>query len=398
MIYKDKQNYRVYALIIGQIISEGIFFGCEIKKMNFKEQKRRKFSAFQFEFSELCGGENYKTYITSLPYVDPVKIKSKYVIICDIKGNDPKSALGGAIKKIDKFCRFFSIAYVEDAKKGLNKERVPFLPYIYQINKIYFLDAAGGEANVDLKLESNHVFLPNRPESNMWHDEKTQEFLNELFNFHDDILERAAKYLYRSSIGAFILDSPEKIALDHFKSIEIIVNSLSKKKKFKDRLQDAAIKIGIEDDECKKINEMWNDRSNGDVAHPSAYDEAERYPNQFPMVSNVKYSGASSSIAINVLLKYFDYRKSIFYIEIDEPFFFTNELGERCSTENNLSLINVQWESNHLCFSTSEKNKRNLVRKIKNAFAKEYKMKETDILFAKLGQGKKSVVLRIKKD
>ena len=40
-------------------------------------------------------------------------------------------------------------------------------------------------------------------------------------------MEQALKYLYRSSIGPMLCDSPEKIALDHFKAIEIIVKQVS---------------------------------------------------------------------------------------------------------------------------------------------------------------------------
>ena len=49
-----------------------------------------------------------------------------------------------------------------------------------------------------------------------------------------------------------LLDSPEKVALDHFKSIEIIINSLSKKREFKARLAEVVGIIGITPEEQKK--------------------------------------------------------------------------------------------------------------------------------------------------
>jgi len=212
------------------------------------------------------------------------------------------------------------------------------------------------------------------------------------------VLERAIKYLYRSSIGHFILDSPEKIALDHFKSIEIIVNSLSKKKEFKQRLEEAANKINLTDEEKKEILKMWDDRSSyGDVAHPSPYDQAERYPNQFPVPSNVQYPrGGFDSIAVNVCLKYFTYKKSLFSVDIDEPFAYTDNSGNKQSTENTLSEVNAQWESNRLCFFTSERNKISLKQKLKKAFAEEYKIAEADVLEVKIEPGRKKVALRIK--
>ncbi len=397
-MHRDKPNYRIYALIIGEIIPEGNFLGCEIRKMTFAEQKKRKFSPIQSIFSEIRDPEYYKTYATSLPYIDPIRIKTKYVVICDINEHEPRAALGGAIRIIDRLCRFLSIVYVEDAKRKFNRERFGLLPYLYQVNKIYSLNANSDEINTDLKLESGHIYLPNRPELKKWRDKATPKFLEDIFNFHDDVLERAIKYLYRSSIGHFILDSPEKIALDHFKSIEIIVNSLSKKKEFKQRLEEAANKINLTGEEKKEILKMWDDRSSyGDVAHPSPYDQAERYPNQFPIPSNVQYPrGGFDSIAANVCLKYFTYTKSLFSIEIDEPFTYTDNSGNKKNTENTLSEVNVQWESNRLCFSTSERSKTSLKQKIKKSFAEEYKIAEADILEVKIEPGRKKVVLRIK--
>ena len=200
------------------------------------------------------------------------------------------------------------------------------------------------------------------------------------------------------SIGHFILDSPEKIALDHFKSIEIIVNSLSKKKEFKQRLEEATKKINLTDEEKKEILKMWDDRSSySDVAHPSPYDQAERYPNQFPIPSNVQYpKGGFDSIAANVCLKYFAYKKSLFSIELDDPFTYTDRSGDKQSTDNSLSEVNAQWESNRLCFYTSEKNKTTLTQKIKKEFSKEYKISEADILEVKIEPGGKKVVLQTK--
>ncbi len=397
-MHRDKPKFRIYALIIGEIIPEGNFFGCRIRKMTFVEQKRRKFSPIQSVFSEIRDTKYYKTYATSLPYIDPIRIKSKYVVICDINEHESKAALGGAIRTIDRLCRFLSIVYVEDAKRKFGRERFRLLPYLYQVNKIYSLNENGDESNTDLKLESGHIYLPNRPELKKWRDKNTQKFLEDIFNFHDEVLERAIKYLYRSSIGHFILDSPEKIALDHFKSIEIIVNSLSKKKEFRQRLEETANKINLTDEEKEEILKMWDDRSSyGDVAHPSPYDQAERYPNQFPIPSNVQYPrGGFDSIAANVCLKYFTYRKSLFSIDIDEPFIYKDRSGNEQNTENTLSEVNAQWESNRLCFSTSERNKILLKQKLKKVFAKEYKIAEVDILEVKIEPGRKKVALRIK--
>src|SRR3989344_4940085 len=269
-------TYRVYALIHGETLFEGKIFECEIKKMNFEEQVKRGFTPIQSVFSEDEMTDNYKTYVTSLRYVDPLKIKSEYVIFYDIKENKPGDALGGAIRIIDRITRFLSLASLEDFKRKFGRNRGAFEPYIYQINKIYILDKDGKESEVNYKLESGHMYLPNRPEQMQWRNTGTSKFLDEIYNFHDETFERALKYLYRSSIGHLVLDSKEKIALDHFKSIEIIINSLGKKRinkkrtTFNERLEDVTTRIGITPEEKKRIEDFWDDRSKyGDIAHPS---------------------------------------------------------------------------------------------------------------------------------
>lgn len=385
-------KFRVYALIHGEILSEGEAFGCEIKKISFQEQKRRKFSPIQSVFSEGYDVDYYKTYVTSLRYVDPVRIKSEYVIICGIEEDKPVEALGGAIKEIDRICRFLSLACLEDVKRKFGRNRFSFEPYIYQVNKIYLLDKKDRESEIDFKIESGHMYLPNRPEFATWRDSGTQQFLDEIYNFHDETLERALKYLYRSSIGYLVLDSKEKIALDHFKSIEIIVNSLSQKNAFKARLAEATGKIGITAEEKKRIEDFWDDRSKyGDIAHPSSFDEVERYPNQFPIPSNARYSGGGfDSIAPNIILKYYQYIKGVFIVDVDEP---SNQDGSG-SKEGKFSRIYEisLWGSthhNHLVYYTSEKNKQKLIQNLKKAFAKEYKVNENMIIEAEILPGKK---------
>jgi len=217
-------KYRIYALIHGQVLHESVF--SEDQMMDY-----------------------HKTYVSSLRYVDPIKIKSEYVIICDFEERRPDAALGGAIKTIERIVRFLFLANLEDVKLTHGKNMGSLEPYIYQVNKIYSLDDVGVESEVEFKLESGNMYLPDRPEKEDWRNSKTDQLLEEIYNFHDETLERSLKYLYRSSIGHFLLDSHEKIALDHFKSIEIIVNSLSKKREFKQRLIEVADLIELPKDE-----------------------------------------------------------------------------------------------------------------------------------------------------
>lgn len=376
-------KYRTYALIHGETLPTGKIFDCEIKKMSFDEQERRKFSPIQSVFSEEKDVNYYKTYVTSLRYVDPILIKSEYVITHNIEEDDPGGALGGSIKEIDRVCRFLSLACLEDVKRKFGRNRGSFEPYIYQINKIYLLDEKGNESDVNFKLKSGHIYLPNRPEFTEWRDSDTTLFLDEIYSFHDEILERALKYLYRSSIGYLVLDSKEKIALDHFKSIEIIINSLSKKHTFKQRLKEACSKIGISPEEEKRINDFWSERSTyGDVAHVSPFDQAERYPNQFPIPSNVQYSGGGfDSVAANIIIKYFQYIKGVFTIDIEE---LSNQDGSDAKESTFTLVYSIglwgTFHHNHLYFNTSEKNKNKLKDKLKKSFAEFYKIPKKSIV------------------
>ena len=388
MNYQNKPNYRIYALVIGEVIKPGKIFDCEIKNISFDEQRERSFSPIQSVFSEDSLTDYYKTYASSLKYIDPILIKSEYVIICDIEERDTNAALGGAIRRIDKICRFLTLAYGKDFLSHTKRNSI-LEPYLYQVNKIYSLDIDGNESDLEFKLESGNMYLPNRPELAEWRHKDTQQFLEDIFNFHDEVLERSVKYLYRSAIGNFVKDSPEKIVLDHFKSMEIIIDSFSSNRDFKKRVDRATEIIKLTDEEKEKIKKLWDERSKySDTAHPSPYDQTERYPNQFPLPSNVTYSYPyNDSIAVDVCSKYFLYKKHLFLIDINEPHF---------NREESLGEINSQWDSNHLHFETSEKNKENLKRKIKENFIKEYDIEEININEVVLAPGCKTATLSTK--
>jgi hypothetical protein len=280
--------------------------------MSFEEQAKRKFSPIQGTFTDDMTRE-YKTYVTSLPHVEALKIKSEYVAINEIEESDPLAALGAGIRAFEELCRYLFLANVEDIQRKFESKIGHANTYLYQVVRIYEIDERRGEKEVDYQIRNSHVFLPNRPDATEWRHADTNAFLKDILSFRDEIFERALAYLYRSSIGYFVLHSPEKIALDHFKSIEVIVNSLSRKKTFKKRLSDTAVLIGLTPEEVERISKLWSDRSKGDVAHSKEFGISDRYPNQFPIPSDTQYSGSyADSIAERVCIKYYEYRKSLY--------------------------------------------------------------------------------------
>ena len=84
-----KSKYRVYAKIIGYVLSakdEICLYDCVIKKMPFKEQKRRKFVAIEADIKDPGNPRYHKSYITQKVFTDPRFIKTHYVIYCDVEG------------------------------------------------------------------------------------------------------------------------------------------------------------------------------------------------------------------------------------------------------------------------------------------------------------------------
>jgi len=359
-------RYRVYALIHGQTLPVGKIDDCEIRQMDFDEQSRRNFSPLKYDFPTK---EEYETYVTSVPFVDPVKMYSKYVIVHDIEEHDYRGALGGAIRKFDKICASLFISGVRDTH--LKHNLYSGEPYLYQINKVYLIGDRDQECEVGIELKSGHVYLPNRPERNEWFNEDTGDFLNKIHNFKDLVFRKALKYLYSSTLGHYKLNSHEKIALDHFKSVELIVNTLSDKEKFKDRVDEAGPKLNLTEEEIKKIKRYWDDRSNGDIAHSTYHDHVAFYPNQFPEPTGMQYTWSfADSLAKKILLKYFDLRSRFFIIDIEEPF----------DQEENLTfgVVIGDGECNHLFFQTNTKQKQVLLNEVKSKLIEVFELDKKD--------------------
>lgn len=382
-----KPKFRIYALVLGAIIPEGRFLNCDIAKMELNEQAKRNFKPIQGTFSE----EDFKEhqfYATHLPYVDPMMIKSEYVVVYDSYEYKPLDGLGDAIRNIDKVCRYLSIGMTQDIRTSVNEDVASFSPYFYQVVKIYELKN-GKEIEIELNLNNRSIYyFQQRGKINDWKNNSTKEYLDEMVEFHDTVLERALKYLYRSSIGLLILDNPEKRALDHFKSMEIIINSLSTKREFKDRLDEAKLKLDLSDQDKERILKNWDDRSTfGDIAHPSEFDQVERYPNQFPIPSNVQYSGFLESTAGRLILKYYDYKKKEYLVTI--------ERDVPKSMEGNWATVNPGMESNHFMIFTNENDKNKLKNMIWKSLADELNITEEKIVTYELQPQKKSAILRI---
>jgi hypothetical protein len=349
--------------------------------MEIDEQERRKFSPIQGTFSENADG--YRTYATNLIFFDPMKLRSDYVITYEIEERDARAALGGSIRKFDRICARLFLSGVQDSGKYSSET------YLYQVNKIYTIDESGNEVEVVADLASGHIYLPNRPDRNQWMLPETPEFLNELFKFKDPIFNKALKYLYSSSVGHFRLENYEKIALDHFKSIELIVNTLvdkDKVKEFKKRAAKAAEILELTPEQIEEINKYWDARSNGDIAHSDGNDMSAFYPNQMPLPSNMNYPWSYlDRTARTVLLKYFSLRKRYFHVDIER----TDEESEHLQ----LGTVNQQSECNRLFFHTRTRDKKVILSELKKRFGEEFNVDLANIEAEYAGSLKLATVL-----
>ena len=362
-------KFRIYALIHGQTLPLVEVAECHIREMSFEEQEARGFAPLQYTFTSV---KEYETYATSLPFVDPMKLRTKYVLVYDIQERDLKGALGGAARKFDYICSRLLLANLEDVKVKTQGKFYSGETYLYQIAKVYSIGDNDNENEVELDLKSGHIFLPNRPDRNEWQVPETQTFLTELLGFKDPVFNKALKYLYGSSVGHYHLESHEKIALDHFKSIELIIGCLSSKENFKDRVDEVATPLQLSSEQIEEIKKCWDQRSNGDIAHSTHHDPSAFYPNQFPLPTGVEYSYAFlSNTAKVVLLNYFSLRRRYFHVDIEKP----HEPVDHLS----LIAVNPQSQCNQLLFETLTNDKKAVLRELKKKFSDAFQIDESDL-------------------
>ncbi len=368
-----KPRFRVYALIHGEVLPYTEINGATIQKMSFEEQEKRKFAPIETTIreGEAAITSEWTTYVTSLRYVDYLRIKSEHVCWSDFYDDNPLSAIGGAFRKFEDLSKV--LFFTNDHDKFLTHSRHAGSTYVFQIMKVYELDENGEEKEVEYELTNGYCFLPNRPDFNTWRNEESEVFLKEVLQFKDPIFQKSLAYFYRSSIGHFNQFNHEKIALDHFKSMEVIINSLSRKKKFLERLTETAVLIKLTQEEQDRIKKLWGERSNGDVAHAKTYDIARAYPNQFPLPQGVDYSGPfPDSVAETVLYKYYEYIKRMYNIEVEYDSFYSSITGE-------LYTINAGSECNRYGFSVNKCSKNETIKKLKAAWVKEFSVRTEKI-------------------
>jgi hypothetical protein len=370
------KKYKVYAKILGHVLpEEELEIGnCKIEKMSYREQKERNFRPLSgWKLREY--NMNYMTFPRG---ADFRIMRSNFVISTVIEESSPNEALGLAIFLFDKIIGAFMLYmnYWWSEKHPRLKDDLS--DYDYQICKLYEI--------VDGKEIEIKNFGPASSSASMCHyptsgdlTDSFRKITDQCINCKDEIFERSMEYFVDGIKGMKLFLPEEKIFLDLFKSIEIVVKGLKiKRKNFRDKLRVGLKKLGLDDKEIDEIIKFYNIRCDGNFAHAGI--KRINFMFQYPIphdggflfdISQLKY------LSHKVLVNYFKYIKDRYEILIN------NSAYNSINHDNELVLIieNFPMDSwNHkFAFNTKERNKRKLTPLIKKEFAKEFRTKINQI-------------------
>jgi len=221
------KKYKVYAKILGHVLpEEKLEIGdCKIEKMSYREQKERNFQPLRgWKVREF--NMNYMTF----PRGSDFRImRSNFVISTIIDTGGSNEALGFAEDIFDKiigvFMLYMNYWWLERYPRSKNR----FSGYDYQICKLYEIVNDKEIEVKDLGPISSSSSMCRYPEFK----ELTNDFekiTDQYLSCKDEIFERSLEYFVDGIRGINLFLPEEKIFLDLFKSIELIIKGLKIKR------------------------------------------------------------------------------------------------------------------------------------------------------------------------
>jgi len=385
------KKYKVYAKILGHVLpEEKLEIGdCKIEKMSYREQKERNFQPLRgWKVREF--NMNYMTF----PRGSDFRImRSNFVISTIIDTGGSNEALGFAEDIFDKiigvFMLYMNYWWLERYPRSKNR----FSGYDYQICKLYEIVNDKEIEVKDLGPISSSSSMCRYPEFK----ELTNDFekiTDQYLSCKDEIFERSLEYFVDGIRGINLFLPEEKIFLDLFKSIELIIKGLKiKRKNFRDRLKNGLKKLGLEDTEIEEIIKFYKIRSDGNFAH--ARIKRFGYPSRYPIphdsgllfdISQLKY------LSHKVLVNYFNYIKDRYEVLIN------SSKNEDLESENTLIQILENFPPNswnhNFVFNTKEKKKRKITQLIKKEYSKRFKISLNRVRVLKSGREKLIIGLK----
>jgi len=372
------KEYKVYAKILGYVLpSQPLGIAeCKIEKMSYREQRRRGFKPLKGWTLKRQKG-NYLTFPMG---ADFRIMKSNFIVSTILKCNSPNEAIGLAEAKFDKLIGSLMLYMYYWWTKEHPRTKIRFSNYDYQICKIYSI-VNNREIEVkDLRPVSTSATMCHYPAfKNL-----SGDFKSLLLNFmhcRNEIFQKSFEYFINGTTGFNSQLAEEKIFLDLFKSIELIILSFRRKKTkgFKVKLIYASKRLNLSDADQKKIIKFYEIRNKGDFAH--ARKSRSWLPPQYPKPgSNAALSYGSfyldnlRDMAQKIIIKYFEYIHGRHKIIIrspehnDEDNILISVLG----SVNAISPWHFEWGTDYLEFRTRERNKYKLIWVLKKKLAEHF--------------------------
>lgn len=302
-------------------------------------------------------------------------LRSNFVVSTILNCSSPNKALGIAEMIFDKLIGTFMLYMAHWWTQKYPKSKIRFSNYDYQICKLYEV-ANGKEIEVrDLKPTSSGSLMCHYPAfKGLTADFK--KIMEQYGNCKDETFEKSLGYFINGIKGLHNYFPKEKIFLDLFKTIELIIKNFEDKKRhnvFKKTVKKAKKELGLSDYDEKKINRYWDIRSNGDFAHATKRKSffPPQYPNPGDCEPFVNYSELIN-LSQKVLIDYFNYNKGRYIVLI-------NPHGSRYLDKDRLTFVesNITYTSldnSHFEIRTNKKNRRKLMWFIKKEVAKYFEV------------------------
>lgn len=375
------KRYKVYAKILGYVLPDTSIEinNCKIEKMSYREQKERNFQPLKgWKVREF--NMNYMTFPRG---ADFRVMRSNFIVSTVLDCSGPNEALGLAEIIFDKLIGTFMLYMAHWWPNKHSKSKIRFSDYDYLICKLYEI--------VDDKEIEVRDLRPTSSSASMCHypafkelTTNSNEIIEQYINCKDEIFEKSLKYFTNGIKGLHKQLPEEKVFLDLFKTIELIIKNFENKKKkrreiFKKIVKRAKKELGLSHDDEKKINRYWNMRSNGDFAHATARKSflPPQYPNPGDCEPFVNYFELID-LSQKVLINYFNYSKNRYVVLINPPD--SHYLDKNCLTfVVKSNIIYTSWDNGYFGIRTDKKNKRKLAWFIKKEVARYLKVKTKQI-------------------
>lgn len=317
------QKFRVYAKLLGYVLptDEVVIGDCVIRKMPLREQKRRGFRAYK---GWLVIEKNLPSFLTFPRGIDSRVFKTNYVIYTDIEYNaGSNAAVGIANDRFELTIGALALAGTVWSRNKYNRS-LPSVTYDYQICRVYEL-VNDQEKPVEMEHLPSGVWMCSYPAFKNF-DELDIKILDFIAQTKHPVFLKALRYLITSERGINFQYPSEKIFLDYFKCIEIIIEHLGLLRRdvpraFRKRLVRAAKKLSLGSSDISLIQKYYTLRNKGDFAHAAVNARSLNFMPQFPRPSDSEIFNYDElrMLARRTLMQLFHFINKRYRVQVNPP-------------------------------------------------------------------------------